>query len=191
MPSRRQERVGKRVTQELVEALRNLKNVTLGFTTITKTEMSPDLRHARVLVSVFGTDEEKTRTLNALKNHASKLRGMIGRPLGLKVIPDLHFEFDETLATADRISRLIRAARETDNDPTPLTPEEEAALQAVGAPAGTGKFAPARDSDDGVDVFETARQEIAEELLDVEEDDPSWRPINLDDLPDDAEEDNE
>ncbi len=191
MPSRRQERVGKRVTQELVEALRNLKNVTLGFTTITKTEMSPDLRHARVLVSVFGTDEEKTRTLNALKNHASKLRGMIGRPLGLKVIPDLHFEFDETLATADRISRLIREARETDNDPTPLTPEEEAALQAVGAPAGTGKFAPARDSDDGVDVFETARQEIAEELLDVEEDDPSWRPINLDDLPDDDEEDNE
>lgn len=191
MPSRRQERVGKRVMQELVEALRNLKNVTLGFITITRCEMSPDLRHAKVLISVFGTDEEKEHTLRALKSHASKLRGMIGRPLGLKVIPDLHFEFDESVATADRISRLIREARDTDSNPEPLTPEEIAALRAVGAPDNTGKFPAARDDDDEVDVFETARRDIEEELLDAgdEDDDPSWRPINLNELPDDDEDD--
>lgn len=187
MPSRRQERVAKRVMQELVEAFRNLKNVNLGFITVTRCEMSPDLRHAKVFVSIFGTDEEKERGLAQLKNHASRLRGMIGRPLGLKVIPDLHFEFDDTLATADRISRLIRDARNTDADPTPLTPEEEAALQAVGAPAGSGgKFAKKRrDDDDDDDMFDAARQDVEDELLDDEEDDPDWRPIDLDELPDD------
>jgi ribosome-binding factor A len=183
MPSRRQERVAKRVMQELVEAFRNLKNVSLGFITVTNCEMSPDLRHAKVFVSVFGTDEEKESTLRSLKGNAHKLRGMIGRPLGLKVIPDLHFEFDESLATADRISRLIREARDTDSNPAPLTPEEIAALRAVGAPVDTGAIPSLRDAEDGVDVFESTRRDIEEELLAPDDDDPSWRPINLDELP--------
>lgn len=194
MPSRRQERVAKRVIQELNDAMRNLKNVTLGFTTITRCEMSPDLRHAKVFVSVWGMDEEKERSLKMLRNHATKLRGAIGRPLGLKSTPQLHFEFDDAIATADNISRLIRQARDTDSNPEPLTPEEEAALRAVGAPANAGKFSGkgrATDSDDEVDVFETARQEIEEELLDTDDDDPSWRPINLDELPEDDDEEDD
>ncbi len=193
MPSRRQERVGKRVMQELVDAFRDLKNVNLGFLTLTKCEMSPDLRHAKVLVSIFGTNEEKERGLALLKRNASKLRGMIGRPLGLKMTPDLHFEFDESLATADRISRLIRDARSTDMHPEPLTEEELAALQAAGAPAGTGgKFARRRRDDEvDVDEFDEARRDVEDELLDNEDDDPDWRPINLDELPDDDEDDDE
>lgn len=185
MPSRRQERVAKRVIQELTEAFRNLKNVDLGFITVTRCEVSPDLRHAKVFVSVFGDDERRGKSLQMLRNYASKLKGIIGRPLGTKVVPTLHFEFDDTIASADAMSRLIRDARATDADPTPLTEEEIAAMNAAGA-----KPAAARA---GVDVFETARRDVDAELYGEEDeddealddDDPSWRPINLDELPDD------
>lgn len=190
MPSRRQERVAKRIMQELAEALRNLKHTQLGFVTITQCDISPDLRHAKVLVSVWGDDEEQQRTLGVLKHNASRLKGMIGRPLGTKVIPDLHFEFDESIANADRMSRLIRDARLTDSNPNPLTPEEQEALAGRTGDSTAGKFRRSDDCD--VDVFETARHDVEEELFgDDLNDDPDWRPINLDELPDDEHEDGE
>lgn len=185
MPSRRQERVQKRIIQETVEALRNLKHVKLGFVTITRCEVSPDLRHAKIFISVFGSEEERARTLQLIRNNAPKLRGMIARPLGTKVTPQLHFEFDDSIATADHMSRLIHDARQTDANPEPLTPEEAAALMAEGR--GDGKKRddlPAADIVDATDLFEAARRDVEDELFD-DEDDPEWRPINLDELPDD------
>lgn len=183
MASRRQERVAKRVVQELTEAFRNLKHVNLGFITVTKCEMSPDLRHAKIFVSVWGDEDEQRRNLHILHQNASKLRSMIGRPLGLKVLPDLHFEFDESLATADRISRLIRDARSTDANPNPLTPEEEAELLAKAGSIGDAALEVMPE-----DPFEAVRMDVEDELLDMAED-PSWRPVNLDELPDDEDED--
>lgn len=183
MPTRRQERVAKRVMQELVEAIRDLKNVNLGFITITRCEVSPDLRHAKVFVSVWGEDAQRERTLDALRQNASRLKGAIGRPLGTKVVPSLHFEFDDTIATADHMSRLIRDARNTDANPAPLSPEEEAAL--VGGNAGPVK---AGLTAGAVDAFDEARMEVEDDLWgddDGYEDDPDWKPINLDELPDD------
>ncbi len=185
MPSRRQERVGKRVVQELTDALRNLKHVDLGFITITRCEVSPDLRHAKVFISVFGDEKQQERSLTLLRRSASKLKGMIGRPLGTKVVPTLHFEFDESIATADEMSRLIRDARSTDAHPEPLTEEEIAQLAAA-------QSGPKRPERTGLDVFETAMQDVDAELYgedddDAPEDDPAWRPINLDELPDDDE----
>lgn len=189
MPSRRQERVAKRIMQELAEAFRNLKHANLGFVTITKCEVSPDLRHAKVFVSVWGDDAERERSLNVLKNHASRLRGMIGRPLGTKVVPALHFEFDESIANADRMSRLIRDARQTDLNPNPLTPEEEEAFAAAAAidAARKGKGAHDGTGEGDEDIFDAARRDVEDELFDdnEEDDDPDWRPINLDELPDD------
>ena len=184
MPSRRQERVSKRVMQELVEAFRNLKNVNLGFITVTKCEVSPDLRHAKVFVSVWGDDAERDRCLSLLKHNATRLRGMIGRPLGTKVVPSLHFEFDDSIANADMMSRLIKDARSTDANPDPLTPEELAALQ---MPAGA-KAARSVDKAVAGDVFDEARMDVEDELFgDEEEDDPDWTPIDLDELPEDDE----
>lgn len=183
MPSRRQERVSKRVMQELVEAFRDLKNADLGFITVTKCEVSPDLRHAKVFVTVYGDEDRRRRTLDTLKHNASRLKGMIGRPLGTKVVPTLHFEFDESVANADYMSRLIRDARQTDSDPTPLTAEEAEALTAAAdkGNAGVERFVP-------TDAFDEARMDVEEELFgDEDDDDPDWRPINLDELPDDDE----
>lgn len=189
MPSRRQERVAKRVMQELVEAIRELKNVNLGFITITKCEVAPDLRHAKVFVSVLGNEEQKERTMETLRHNASRLKGVIGRPLGTKVVPSLHFEFDESVANSDRMSQLIRDARKTDLNPNPLTPEEEAALAAE--PAVKGGASESVGTADN--PFDAARMEVEEELWgdddDGYEDDPDWKPINLDELPEDDDED--
>ena len=187
MPTRRQERVGKRVTQELVDALRDLKNVDLGFITVTRCEVSPDLRHAKVFVSVFGDEKRQEKTLNLLKNNANKLKSMIARPLATKVVPSLHFEFDETIAHADEMSRLIRDARATDANQEPMTEEEIAAYTGANTGKG-GAFAPVAGA---ADPFDAARMDVEEEVLgddfgdDGMDDDPDWTPIDLDELPDD------
>lgn len=190
MPSRRQERVAKRVMQELVEAIRELKNVNLGFITITKCEVAPDLRHAKVFVSVWGDEEQKKRTMETLHRNASRLKGVIGRPLGTKVVPSLHFEFDESVANADQMSQLIRDARKSDVNPNPLTPEEAAALAAQ--PSGKGG-ALEKTGETAGNPFDAARMDVEEELWGDDDagydDDPDWKPINLDELPEDDDKD--
>ncbi len=185
MPTRRQERVAKRVMQELVEATRDLKNVDLGFLTLTRCEISQDLRHANVFVSVFGDDAARDRTLALLRNNANRLKTMIARPLGTKVVPALHFEMDETIANADKMSRLIKDARATDANQEPMTEEEAAAFAAAASGrAGTGTKA----ADAEQDPFDAARMEVEEEILDdgaFDDDDPDWKPIDLDGLPED------
>ncbi len=197
MPTRRQERIGKRIMQELVEALRDLKNVDLGFITITRCEVSPDLHHAKVFVSVFGEEEEREKTLEMLRRNASRLRGMISRPLGTKVVPGLSFENDETIAKAAEMSMLIRQARGTDANPTPLTDAEAEALRLAGAKGGRRVEGGDEEEFEAEDVFARARSEVEEELLgdeagrddeeeefqDEAETDKSWKPIDLDALP--------
>ncbi|MDR3077364.1 MAG: 30S ribosome-binding factor RbfA [Planctomycetota bacterium] len=181
MPSRRQERVAKRIIQELIDAFRGLKHADLGFLTLTGCETSPDLRHAKVRVSVFGSDEDRERVITLLRQNASRLRRAIGRPLGLKNTPELHFEFDSSLEVADNISRLIRDARSTDINPNPLPPAEAA--------AASGLAEPKRDvAVPAADAFESARLEVEADLPEFgeEDDDPAWRPINLDEPPDDG-----
>ncbi|MDR1611200.1 MAG: 30S ribosome-binding factor RbfA [Planctomycetota bacterium] len=186
MPTRRQERVAKRIVQESVDALRNLKHASLGFLTVTKCEVSPDLRHAKIFISVLGDDAERERVLRIVRNNAPRLRGMIGSPLGLKTAPDLHFALDDSIANADRIGRLIRDARETDPNPGPLPPEDEAAiLAAAQSKQAQGIKRPAAVAD----PFEAVRLDVEDELLGEDVDDPYWRPVNLDELPDDADED--
>jgi ribosome-binding factor A len=191
MPTRRQERVSKRITQELVEATRDLKNsAELGFLTFTRCEVSQDLRHAKVFISVFGKEGEQDRTLALLRRDANKLKTMIARPLGTKTVPSLHFEIDDTVANADMMNRLIKDARATDANQEPMSEEEAAAFAA----ARLGKtFAPAGVSPEGVDPFDAARMDVEEEVLgeddasDFGDDDPDWKPVNLDELPDDDE----
>lgn len=186
MPSRRQERVAKRIVEETVEALRSLKHAKLGFVTVTKCEVSPDLRHATIFVSVWGSDEERAHNLQLIRQNAGRLRGMIGRPLGMKITPQLNFQFDESIATADRISRLINDARKTDANPEPLTPEEAALLAEAMQNRGKRRPQPVdgEEGEDEMDLFDEARHDVEEELLD-DDDDEAWKPINLDELPED------
>lgn len=84
----------------------------VGLVTVTGVDVTPDLRHARVFVSIMGTDEEKKATLEGLDSLAGHLRSQVGRALRLRVAPEIAFKLDETVARAARIESLLAQVRE-------------------------------------------------------------------------------
>ena len=86
---------------------------------MTAAEVTPDLRHARVFVSVLGTDDEKKATFEGLDSLAGHLRARLARSLQLRVAPELQFKEDDTVARAARIESLLAEIKRKDNpDPS-------------------------------------------------------------------------
>lgn len=83
----------------------------VGFVTVTGVDVTPDLRNARVFVSVMGTDAEKRATLEGLDSLAGHLRSRLGRTLRLRIAPEIAFRLDETAARAARIESLLAEVR--------------------------------------------------------------------------------
>jgi len=79
----------------------------VGFATVTEVKVSPDLRHARILISVFGSTEEKKRTLDALTSATGYIRRQIGSRIRLRHTPELIFAYDESVERGDRTVQLI------------------------------------------------------------------------------------
>lgn len=107
--SRRTDRVGEAI-QELVAGLlvREIKDPRIGLVTITAVRVSPDLRHARVYFSSLGDEEQRMRSLRGLRSAAGFMRGQIARQLNLRVAPEIAFEYDPSLAEAERLSQLLK-----------------------------------------------------------------------------------
>jgi ribosome-binding factor A len=100
-------RVNESVRQVLSEAVPELKDPRIGFVTLTGVETSADLRHARVFVSVFGSERKRRATLDALTAAHGVLQAQLGRELRMKRTPQLVFEYDRSVAEGVRMSRLI------------------------------------------------------------------------------------
>jgi ribosome-binding factor A len=84
-----------------------LKDPRIGFVTVTSVETSPDLRHARVFVSVLGDESERERTLAGLTSSHGVLQATIAAELRLKRTPTLEFVYDESIDRGMRISQLL------------------------------------------------------------------------------------
>jgi ribosome-binding factor A len=82
--------------------------------TVTGAEVSPDLRHARVYVSVLGSATEKQATFDGLDSVASFLRSRVARQLQLRVAPEIQFKEDDTIARAARIESLLADVKRQD-----------------------------------------------------------------------------
>jgi ribosome-binding factor A len=85
----------------------DLKDPRVGFVTVTAVDTSPDLRHARVYVSVLGSQEERDATLEGLRASHGFLQAKVGEELHMKRTPVLKFVYDETTDRAMRISELL------------------------------------------------------------------------------------
>lgn len=117
--SRRTHRVGELLRQEIARIVREeVKDPRVGFATVMGVDASPDLRHARVFVSVMGSEEEKRESLGALRRASGFIRGRIGERLTLKYLPELRFELDRTLERAARIEALLEGTAHPDEGPT-------------------------------------------------------------------------
>jgi ribosome-binding factor A len=112
-PSHRPERVAEAIRQTVAGFLTgNVRDPRVGFVTVTAVEVSADLGHARVRVSVMGTEEEKAKSLEGLASAARFLRAQVAKELPLRTTPELHFELDRGLEHAQRIDQLLRDLKE-------------------------------------------------------------------------------
>ena len=115
MPERMR-RVNESVRHVLSEALLELKDPRIGFVTITGVETSPDLRHARVFVSVLGSEKKRAASLKGLDAAHGLLQGRLARELRMKRTPQLAFEYDPSVERGVRMTQLIDELAPTDDE---------------------------------------------------------------------------
>jgi ribosome-binding factor A len=116
---RRADRVAEAIREEiasfLTEGVKDPRIV--GLVTVTGVDVTRDLRHARVYVSIMGSDEERQRTLEGLGSLAAHLRPRVARALRLRVAPELAFHLDQSIQHAARIETLLSRLREGQTPP--------------------------------------------------------------------------
>jgi ribosome-binding factor A len=113
MAGDRMRRVNEAVREVLSARLaEGLKDPRVGFVTVTAVETSPDLRHARVFVSVLGGEDERRASLTGLGSAHGLLQGAIAAELRLKRTPTLEFLYDESIDRGMRISQLLEEDRD-------------------------------------------------------------------------------
>src|SRR3954468_6917199 len=105
----RQEKLGEQIAAEVSDLLRTrLKDPRVGFASITHVEVSGDLRHAKVFVSVMGSPEEQAATMKGLKHATGFLRHELASRLVLRFMPELAFKLDTSIAEGARILELLQ-----------------------------------------------------------------------------------
>jgi ribosome-binding factor A len=110
MTSDRMRRVNEAMREVLSAAITSeLKDPRVGFVTVTAVETSPDLRHARVFVSVLGNPGERRRSLKAMDSARGFLQRRVGGELRMKHTPQIQFVYDETPERGMRINELLQA----------------------------------------------------------------------------------
>lgn len=104
----RPDRVGDQIRQELAELIaREVHDPGIGFLTITRVRVTPDLQNARVYYTALGDETARKETGRALGRATPFLRRHIGKRLRLKHVPELEFFYDESIERQDRIERIM------------------------------------------------------------------------------------
>jgi ribosome-binding factor A len=105
----RPDRVGDQVRQELAELIaRDVQDPGIGFLTITRVKLTPDLQQARVFYTTIGDEKQRAETAKALRRATPFLRRQVGQRLRLKHVPELQFFYDESIERQDRIERILQ-----------------------------------------------------------------------------------
>jgi ribosome-binding factor A len=108
MPTARMRRINEVLREVIGSAIStDLKDPRIGFVTVTSVETSPDLRAAKVFVSVLGSAEERDATLAGLASSHGVLQSRIASETRMKRTPTLSFHYDDTIEKGMRISRLL------------------------------------------------------------------------------------
>ena len=107
--SHRQEKLGELFAVELSDLMRTrLKDPRVGFASITHVEVSGDLRHAKIFVSVMGSPEDQAATMKGLKHASGYLRHELAERITLRYMPELVFKLDTSIAEGAKVLELIR-----------------------------------------------------------------------------------
>ena len=113
MSSARPTRVGEQIREDLTELItREVHDPGIGFITITRVDVTPDLQQARVHYTSLGDDRARRETRRALERAGPFLRRQLGRRLRLRRVPELQFFYDESIERHDRIERILQELQE-------------------------------------------------------------------------------
>ena len=110
----RPSRVSEEFREILAEEIPRLKDPRIGFVTVVGVRVTPDLRRARVFYTTMGDERARRATAAALRSARGHLRKVVGDQVRMKVLPDLEFEEDESVETANRIEQLLQQVRPPD-----------------------------------------------------------------------------
>ncbi len=115
MVKNRNRRLGELLKEEISDILRReVKDPRIGFVSITDVEVSGDLRHAKIFVSVMGSEQEKQETMNGLQEATGFIRCLVGERITIYHTPELKFRYDDSIEHGIHISQVIKEAREED-----------------------------------------------------------------------------
>ncbi len=115
MTTRRQQRVAEQIRHEISELIEHeINDPRLELISVTDATVSPDLRDANVYISSLQGEAVRDEVLDGLEAARGYLRRGLGERLKLRVVPNLHFHWDKSLETGDRISQLIDQIEESD-----------------------------------------------------------------------------
>ncbi|MFW6035799.1 MAG: 30S ribosome-binding factor RbfA [Halothermotrichaceae bacterium] len=108
MGKNRAERLAELIKEEVSDIiLREVKDPRIGFVSVTDVEVSGDLRHANVYVSVYGSDKEREDTMEGLKKGTGFIRKLLGDRITVYHTPEILFKYDDSIEHGAHISRLI------------------------------------------------------------------------------------
>lgn len=108
MRFKRSQRIQELLLEEISKIVqRGLKDPRIGFTTITKVDVTDNLKLAKVFVSVMGSEQEKSATLDGLNSAKGYIRNTLGKNLYLRYLPELDFRQDDNADHVEKISRIL------------------------------------------------------------------------------------
>jgi ribosome-binding factor A len=108
MAGHRSERVAQEIRDEVAVMIgRELKDPRIGFVTVTRVDLTPDLRYARIYVSVLGDQEQQKKTLAVLTKASGFVKREVGRRLRMRLTPEIQFLYDKGIDATDRVAKLL------------------------------------------------------------------------------------
>lgn len=111
----RARKLAERIKVLVAEALeRTVKDPDLGFVTITDVKVTPDLQHAKIFYTVWGSDEDRARSSEIIERNRGRIRGEVGRQLSIRLTPTVEFELDVVQDNAAHLNDLLAEAKQRD-----------------------------------------------------------------------------
>ncbi len=133
--SRRTEQVAEAIKEEVSGLIqRELRDPRLGFVTVTRVEVSPDLKYAKIFFSVLGDETSKQESLKVLKHASGFLRHELSHKMTIRYTPQLHFEFDVAMEHGDKIQRLLMELEQEEKLRAAAAPVSGAVIASEGEP---------------------------------------------------------
>jgi len=127
----RARKLAERIKVLVAEALeRAVKDPDLGFVTITDVKVTPDLQHAKIFYTVFGSEADKQQTTEIIDNNKGLIRREVGRGLSIRLTPTIEFVSDEIPVIAAHLNDLLNEAKNRDAEVQELAKGAEFAGEA-------------------------------------------------------------